>query len=343
MFIVDDHGDDCPNAAFTTIQSAVDAAGPDDQIKVCPGEYTEQVRITGSGKDGLTLFSEVPLAATIKAPAAMTAPNSIVLVDEAEDVTIRQFTIEGPFVGAGCALPEERHTGVRIGNGSATLFGNHITEIRNAVPALYGCQDGIAVQVGRRLELQAGAATLRNNLIDRYQKGGVVVDGEGSSALITQNEVAGDRAPAISAIIAQNGIQISRAASAHVHHNLVHDNFFCCNGSNDAASGILLFSTSASVTVDHNVVRDNGIGIALFEVTSMLVDHNDVTGNRNDGVAAYNGSADNTISYNHITGNVPVDCRDDTTGPGTAATANYWIKDMGLTESRPGLCKRPPS
>jgi hypothetical protein len=37
---------------------------------------------------------------------------------------------------------------------------------------------------------------------------------------------------------------------------------------------------------------------------------------------------------------VPVDCFDNTTGSGTAGTANFWIKDMGLTQNRPGLCKK---
>src|SRR6266850_6361261 len=129
MLIVDDDGADCPNAAFTSIQAAVDAAGPGDQIKVCPGTYQEQVRI-GPGKNGLLLFSQVPLQAIIKAPLVMTQPNSIVLVDGADDVTIRQFTISGPYTFGGCAPPVDRHTGVRIFNGSATLYGNHITQIR---------------------------------------------------------------------------------------------------------------------------------------------------------------------------------------------------------------------
>src|SRR5207245_7373758 len=38
---------DCPQATFTTIQAAVNASGPNDTIKVCPGTYTEQVQIVG--------------------------------------------------------------------------------------------------------------------------------------------------------------------------------------------------------------------------------------------------------------------------------------------------------
>jgi hypothetical protein len=47
---VDDDRQQCRDAAFTTIQSAVTAAGPGDRVQVCPGTYPEQVRI-GEGKD----------------------------------------------------------------------------------------------------------------------------------------------------------------------------------------------------------------------------------------------------------------------------------------------------
>ena len=211
--IVDDDRADCPDAAFTSIQAAVDAAGPGDKIKVCPGTYQEQVRI-GLGKNGLLLFSQIPLQAIIKAPLLMTQPNSIVLVDGADDVTIRQFTISGPYtfgIPGTCAEAGDRHTGVRIFNGSATLYGNHITQIRDVNPALFGCQDGIGVLVGRQFEVQVGTATIRNNLIDLYQKGGIVVDNAGSYALVTENDISGE---GLSNIIAQNGVQIGRGASA---------------------------------------------------------------------------------------------------------------------------------
>jgi hypothetical protein len=334
MFIVDDDRAQCPNAGYSTIQSAVDAAGPNDQIKVCAGTYTEQVRIT---KPGLTLFSEVPLAAVIKAPLVMLQPNSIVTVD-ASDVTIRQFTISGPYTFSSCPEALDRHTGVRVISGSATIVGNHITAIRDVNPLLGGCQDGIAVQIGRRFQAQAGSAVLRNNVIDDYQKGGVVVDGPGSYAWVTQNQIDGG---GLSHLIARNGVQVGREAGADVDHNIVRRNQFFRADTNDSASGILLFETSAHVATGHNDVEDNGIGIALSDqAVGLLVDHNDVHGSINNGIAAFAGSEQNTISYNKSTGNVPVDCWDETTGSGTGGTANYWIKDMGNTQNRPELCKR---
>ena len=70
------------------------------------------------------------------------------------------------------------------------------------------------------------------------------------------------------------------------------------------------------------------------------MDHNDVHGSLDNGIAAFDGSANNTISFNKATGNVPVDCYDETVGSGTAGTANFWTKNMGNTQNRPGLCKR---
>jgi hypothetical protein len=36
------------------------------------------------------------------------------------------------------------------------------------------------------------------------------------------------------------------------------------------------------------------------------------------------------------------DCEDDSAGPGTAGTANYWINNLGDTANRMGLCKATP-
>jgi hypothetical protein len=340
QFVVDDDRAQCPDAQFTSIQAAVDAAGPGDRIKVCPGTYQEQVRI-GTGKDGLTLYSQVPWKAVIKAPPIMTLPNSIVTVDAARDVALRFFTIAGPFTAPGCAADLERHTGVRVTNGgSATIEGNHITQIRDINPDLFGCQDGIAVLVGRSLEGQTGTAWLDHNLIDAYQKGGVVVDNTGSYADIEQNAITGE---GLTSITAQNGVQVGRGARADVEHNSISKNQFARVGSTDTAAGVLLFESNGGVNVDHNEVFQNGVGIDIDEgALNLEIGHNNVHDNINDGVGAFLGSSNNQIDQNRAYSNTPDDCYDETTGGGTAGTANYWIHDMGNTENRPGLCKSKP-
>ena len=307
---------------------------PGAQIRVCPGTYPEQVRIP---KNNLTLYSVKPWQAVIQAPAVMTYPNSIVTVSGATGVTIRQFTITGPFTFGGCAEAVDRHTGVRIIDGSATIYGNHITKIRDVNPLLFGCQDGIGVLVGRQFESQVGKATLLFNLIDQYQKGGVVVDNTGSFAWITHNAVIGE---GTSDLIAQNGVQVGRGAGADIDHNVIANNQYANPLIDDAASGVLLFDTT-NTSAGYNDVGKNGYGVVLDSGTlGAKLDHNNVHDNIDDGIAAFEGSANNVISYNNAHDNTPYDCYDETTGPGTAGTANTWFKDIGQTQNRPGLCKR---
>lgn len=347
MFIVDDDHLDCPNAQFTSIQAAVLVAGPNDSIKVCPGTYREQVEIP-PGKDGLQLFSLVPLEAVIQAPLVMTVPKSIVTVAGSTNVTIRQFTITGPYTEPGCS--PDRHTGVRVTAGSATIYGNHVTLIRDVNPAFFGCQDGIAIQVGRALQAQVGAAVVRQNLVDNYQKGGIVVDGQGSYGELRQNEVVGSGP---TPTIAQNGIQISRDAHALVDHNRVTRNAFGVPPvPTDAAdaTGILLYNLHGGVQASYNDVYANEDGIVLdnfdgdFHVgttDNVEVSHNDSHDNFLDGVDAFDGTENNPIAYNKLYGNAEFDCADFTVGPynSPALVANPWIKDQGDTENRPGLCK----
>src|SRR6188472_138834 len=188
-YIVDDDHLQCPNAAFTTIQSAVAASGPGDLIRVCPGVYQEQVDI-GPGHDGLTLFSQQPRQAIIKAPQlAMAEPGDIVRIHGAQNVSVKQFVISGPLPDTLFCSVTTR-TGVRVDQGaSALLRDNQITEIRSTNPALRGCQNGIAVLVGRNFEGTTGTAWITHNEIDRYQKGAIVVDNAGSYATIDHNSI----------------------------------------------------------------------------------------------------------------------------------------------------------
>jgi parallel beta-helix repeat protein len=64
------------------------------------------------------------------------------------------------------------------------------------------------------------------------------------------------------------------------------------------------------------------------------VSHNNARNNI-DGIVAYDPSSDNLIDYNRAFQNTGVDCRDD-----NMPSTNDWVKDLGRTESQPGLCKQ---
>ena len=117
-----------------------------------------------------------------------------------QNVTILGFTISGPGPGPCGSL----HYGVRVdSSGSANILGNHITEIRDN--PFSGCQNGVAVRVGRFVDGTTGSAKIIGNVIDNYQKNGPTVDNEGSYAEIAHNRVLG---VGPTPLIGQNGIQV---------------------------------------------------------------------------------------------------------------------------------------
>jgi parallel beta-helix repeat protein len=261
---------------YHTIQAAVTAAHANDTIQVDPGTYTEQVKIdnTGHARDNLKLNGSGQNSTFIKAPVVLVSPNAIVEVSGAQNVTIDNFTIEGP---ASTANSGGDLYGVRVdGGGSATITQNHITAIEDT--PFDGVQEGIAIDVGRKRDATTGSATISQNTIDNYQKGGILVDNTGSSAEIDHNVVVG---VGPTPLIAQNGIQISRGATAQVSHNDVSENIYSLQ--TDGSTGILLYNPGA-VTLDHNTVSNNDYGIYSFGATAPDIDHNQITGSTFNGI-----------------------------------------------------------
>jgi parallel beta-helix repeat protein len=82
-----------------------------------------------------------------------------------------------------------------------------------------------------------------------------------------------------------------------------------------------------------------GDGIFLMNASGNSVERNRSVANGRDGIRIEPTSSNNTILRNHARRNGEHDCHDDTTGAGTAGTANFWIQNRGETENRPGLCK----
>jgi nitrous oxidase accessory protein NosD len=280
---------DCPQATYPTIQSAVDASGPNATVKVCPGTYTEQVQITSHIHDGLRLESLKPLAATIKWPAVDTPLTEHVLVHvtDADEVSIRGFVISGPYTG-GCSA--DRHEGIRFENAfDGRVDHNYITLIRDAVSTNWGCQEGDAVAIGQRLPTDPppfglpASARVDHNLIDRYQKNGVQVVNKGSYADVRQNTIRyfESETSFIPYRAAPNGVVVFREAAATVEQNVIRGNHWTA----PLSTGVILDEApSGSSVVDHNSVFDNDFGIETDTQTGLEISHNDVFQNRSDGI-----------------------------------------------------------
>jgi parallel beta-helix repeat protein len=277
---------DCPNANYTTIQAGVNASGPGDTVKVCPGTYPEQVRITGHMHDKLKLESLKPLQAVIKWPTVESAPLALVDFDTVHRVTLRGFTITGPFTFPSCS--PVGHEGLLVENAfDEHIHHNHITNIQNSDPALYGCQESDAVAIGHRTNPQAptdtpGSAHVDHNVIDEYQKNGIQAVNNGSFVDADHNKITGSSKPAIHAIVASNGVVVFREAAGEIDHNVVSNNTYAPF---PLSTGISVAEdSSGSSEIDHNRVFGNDYGIETDTQNDLEISHNDVFGNLADAI-----------------------------------------------------------
>jgi parallel beta-helix repeat protein len=294
---------DCPQVTHLTIQSAIEDSGPNDTVKVCPGTYSEQVRIVGSQHDGLKLESLNPLQAIIQWPTPETPPLALVYFNNADGVTLRGFTIRGPWTSAGCSA--ERHAGILLDSAfDERIRHNHITLIRNSNTLASGCQEGDAVAVGRRVDVglvvpTAGSATVSHNVIDEYQKNGVQVTNPGSDAKVDHNVIKGSDLG--QPFIASNGVVVIRGASATVDHNVISNNHYAPA---PLSTGVIVQQAPpGSSQVNHNRIFDNDYGVQVFAVSNLAISHNDLFQNLADAVVLDGPATGVVVRSNDIRNN----------------------------------------
>jgi len=140
---------------------------------------------------------------------------------------------------------------------------------------LNGSQHGVAVYY--RAFFLGGGATgkINGNTIERYQKGGIVVNGVGSNAVVSNNIVHG-LAPVN--FIAQNGVQFGFGSSGSAMKNTVTGNQY--TGSSTASGGILVvggpgYGTcpdggpclyTTGIQIVQNIVTNNDVGVWLSNI-----------------------------------------------------------------------------
>ncbi|MCX6223881.1 MAG: right-handed parallel beta-helix repeat-containing protein [Bacteroidia bacterium] len=236
-------------------------------IECSPGIYPEAVKINKSihlqGKAGEMLTTFIQAPATL--PAASDPLSNIVLVTgSGVNAEISGLTIKGPGPTACGSMGR----GIFVRDGAtANIHHNQILDIRDN--PFSGCQNGIAIQVGRNVWSTTGTATIAYNLITGYQKGAIVVDNTGSNATISNNIITG---AGTTAVIGQNGIQISRGATATLTGNTVSGNSFFSTGHPDnyCGTGILLYQSGSVALTGGNNLSNNDQNYYAYGVTGAL-------------------------------------------------------------------------
>jgi len=337
----------CSSPGYMTVQAAVDAAHNGDTVYLCgTTPYQEQVVITKSikltGDPGATIKAPSPFPNNAsRLPPKFTTdnlflPQAIVIVWGAgSNANIVNLNITGPLPGNGGCADDEFGVLV-IAGGEVRLKGDHVTNIHDTNSALYGCQFGVGIQIGRRywhptnfstplVENFTGQATITKTTVTGYQKNGISVDGPGSEADISYSTVEGaGRDAHFAVIIAQNGIQISRGAVGTVQNNFVADNSYTGPAANASSGGILVFGgcgdpLSTDVEVEGNVLSNNDVGIYLngySSATDCSAPATQETTNR---------AINNTISNDAVTNKSSYTTSNNTTYPGYQAG----IDDIG--------------
>ncbi len=206
---VDDDGVQCPNAAFASIQAAVDQAAPWDTVVVCDGTYQEQSRpASGSGSpsepgsvNGLTITKPLTLRGagaskvTIMPVQSLTTlagtrpflrdggGNVVTVSKQSRDATDHNTTyvdISGVTITSGTTYAE---AGVAFFNTSGAVRNSVVGPLVRAADGLElaARPHGWGVVATNHYQGATEAAALRriaieDSLVTGYQSGGILFD-----------------------------------------------------------------------------------------------------------------------------------------------------------------------
>lgn len=260
QLVVDDDKVECPNAGFTHIQDAVDAASPGDEIRICKGIYVEQVAIRKPLKidadNGAILIPSAMQANTTSLFDAAPIATAL-LVADTTGVSISGLTVDGVNSGISQCAPDL--IGISFQNASGELDRIAVRNFKLAA-SLNGCQSGTGIFV------QSGNGGVSKVEIDHctvhdFQKNGITADEKGTVTIIRWNVVTGIGATTGAA---QNGVQIGFGATGSILDNVVTNNVWApCT----AVTTCTAVATNILVTQSDGVeVSGNTAGISQVNI-----------------------------------------------------------------------------
>lgn len=196
-----------------------------------------------------------------------------------------------------CDSGPARLRGIFFDGAAGVIRGNTVVDLNQAGSR---CPEGIALEIRNLAPAEPISIEIDHNVVDQYQKSGIVVTGE-VDAWIHENQIgasaAQDRVPA-------NGVQIGYGAWAMVVENRIAGNSWRgFPSTRDAATAVLLFQAAAETIVRANVIDGNAdIGIYIGS-DGVIVEDNQLTDEGPDVGGYDTGIADYGVG-NRTAGNV---------------------------------------
>ena len=159
--------------------------------------------------------------------------------------------------------------GMHYAEASGTFDNNHITGIHDS-PTFTGVQSGVAFTANHAWDVSlAQTVSVTNNIIDDYQKGGILINELNTQGIVTGNTVTGQNTPGVTA---QNGIQFGYGAYGAITGNTVTGNLWnSAHPHTYTAAGILLAGvgvdnfdapTGSVTTISGNTLSGNESGLS---------------------------------------------------------------------------------
>jgi nitrous oxidase accessory protein NosD len=277
----------CPNAQYTTIAAAVDAAAPGDVIEICPALYPEQLIISKplTLRGVLThvnIEKYLPCCNEVKRvllqPSLLDLQNlpfeAVITVMNTKDVTIDNLAIDASkntvascdiglsavhFYNASGHLKNSAVLGAKLPNSKScsTFFGNGF---------------GVAVDSS-----EAGPfhVEIEHNSIHDFQRDGVEVSDAGVTVEVDGNNISG-LGPSTG--INQFGIFLLNGAVGQVKGNIITEGACGKLSATDClnlrSEGVVLAGVGDDTVVDHNVINHVQSGIFLNTVNRARITNN---------------------------------------------------------------------
>ena len=326
-----------PEAAFTTVAAAVEAAEAHATVRILPGTYREPTVVLGRpitliGEPGAVLDGEgarglIRIEAdsvtveglTLRATGiSFTDDRSAILVDRARFCTLRKLRLEDTFFGiylanSGDCLVEDNTLAAasaretRSGNGIHLWYSTRVTVRNNRIS---GHRDGIY------FEFVEDSRIVENRSIGNVRYGLHFMFSDGCE--YRRN------------VFAENGAGV---AVMYTREIVMAENDFSGNLGN-AAFGLLLKDITDS-HITGNRFRGNSVGIHAEGANRVHVRGNDFVGN-GWAVKIMANSEDSEIVGNNFLGN-SFDVATNSRRSYSAFTGNYWDRYRGYDRDADGV------
>jgi parallel beta helix pectate lyase-like protein len=294
-------GKSCAQPTYGSIQEAIDSTA--SKINVCPGAYTEQLKIERAVK--LNAVSGVGTA-TVAMPAA--APDSTASCDASDQIdeisicTSGTVTLTGVNVEA--IVPLETCAGKLDGifvGGGGTLKASDVAidGASTSLNAYKGCQHGVAALIGSAAApAEVGHATFKKVVVTGYEKNGPTVEESGSTLTMIGSTVTGEGPTPYTA---QNGVEVAFGGKGAIRSSTVaanECNVGSCGATGEQAAGVLFYEAAPGSSVSTSTIEENDSGAYYSSGSTVepgapqVTFTRDVfTGNRYEGVDLEEGKA----------------------------------------------------